>query len=136
VTIDVGTTERKPLTPTQRLKLFEREKGLCCICGLKIVGKFIDEHKRALGLGGSNDPDNRGVAHPKCAEVKTREEDMPRINKAKAQKKAQHGIKAMDGPKLQGAPFTTSARAAKRRQNPKPPLVNNSPIARMWRGEI
>ena len=90
---DLGTTPRKPMTPTQRLKLFEDERGLCCICGLKIVGKFIDEHKRALGLAGGNERDNRGVAHPKCAEAKTHDEDMPRINKAKAQKKAQHAIK-------------------------------------------
>ncbi len=90
---DLGTTPRKPLTPTQRLKLFEDERGLCCICGLKIVGKFIDEHKRALGLAGGNERSNRGVAHPKCAAVKTHDEDMPRINKAKAQKKAQHAIK-------------------------------------------
>ena len=93
MTEDVGTTKRKPLTPTERLALFEREHGLCCICGNTIFGKFIDEHKRALGLGGSNDPKNRGVAHPKCADAKTHDEDMPRINKAKAQKKAAHGIK-------------------------------------------
>jgi hypothetical protein len=107
MTEDVGTTPRKPLTPTQRLALFEREKGLCCVCGGKIVGAFIDEHLRALGLGGSNDPDNRGVAHPKCADAKTHDEDMPRINKAKAQKKAQHAIKA-DGPKIQSAGFPGS----------------------------
>jgi hypothetical protein len=94
MTVDVGTTERKKSTPTQRLKLFEKEKGICCLCGLKISGKFIDEHRRALGLGGSNDPKNRGVAHVKCADAKTRGEDMPRIVKAKAQKRAQHGIKA------------------------------------------
>lgn len=105
MTEDVGTTPRKPLTPTGRLALFERERGICCICGKKIVGKFIDEHKRALGLGGSNDPDNRGVAHPKCAEVKTHDEDMPRINKAKAQKKAQHGIKAQKSRPIQSAGF-------------------------------
>jgi 5-methylcytosine-specific restriction endonuclease McrA len=97
---DIGTTLRKPLTPTQRLKLFESERGICCICGLKIVGKFIDEHKRALGLGGGNEMDNRGVAHPKCADIKTQTEDMPRIVKAKAQKRAAHGIKS-EGPKIQ-----------------------------------
>jgi hypothetical protein len=109
---DLGTTKRKPLTPTQRLKLFESEGGKCCICGLKIVGKFIDEHKRALGLAGGNEMDNRGVAHPKCAEVKTREEDMPRIVKAKAQKRAAHGIKA-DGPKIQSAGFAKVEKASK-----------------------
>ncbi len=103
---DVGTTPRKPLTPTQRLKLFETRKGLCDLCGGKIIGKFIDEHMRALGLGGSNDMSNRGIAHPKCADAKTRGEDMPRINKAKSQKKAAHGIKAATTTPLQGAGFT------------------------------
>ena len=93
MTDDCGTTKRKPLTPTQRLKLFEEEKGICCICGLKIRGKFIDEHWRALGLSGGNERGNRRVAHPKCAEIKTREQDIPAINKAKAVKKAAHGIK-------------------------------------------
>jgi hypothetical protein len=98
VTTDVGTTARKQSTPTQRLKLFEKEKGICCLCGLKITGKFIDEHKRALGLGGSNDPKNRGVAHVKCADAKTKREDMPRIVKAKAQKRAQHALKTVKRP--------------------------------------
>ena len=67
---DVGTTPRKRLTPRERLALFERKRGICSICGLKIRGSFIDEHWRALGLGGSNDPSNRDIAHPKCAAVK------------------------------------------------------------------
>ena len=69
---DVGTTPRKKLTPRQRLALFERRKGICCICGNKIVGDFIDEHWRALGLGGSNDQTNRDIAHKPCAEIKTK----------------------------------------------------------------
>jgi len=97
---DVGTTPRKRLTPRERLALFERERGLCAVCGLKIRGKFIDEHARALGLGGSNDPSNRKIAHPRCAAIKTRTEDMPRIVKAKAQKRAHHGLKAPKGPAL------------------------------------
>lgn len=91
---DVGTTKRKPLTPTQRLKLFEEHGGICKLCGLKIIGKkWIDEHGRSLGLGGSNDNSNRYPVHVACAAVKTHDEDMPRINKAKAQKKAALGIK-------------------------------------------
>ena len=100
---DVGTTKRKPLTPTGPGAIRARARNLLHLRQEKIVGKFIDEHKRALGLGGSNDPDNRGVAHPKCAEVKTHE-DMPRINKAKAQKKAQHGIKPVDSKPIVSPP--------------------------------
>jgi len=98
---DVGTTPRKRLTPRERLALFERERGLCAVCGLKIRGKFIDEHARALGLGGSNDPSNRKIAHPRCAAIKTSEQDMPRIVKAKAQKRSHHGLKASKGPPLE-----------------------------------
>ena len=97
MTEDIGTTKRKGLTPTQRLQLFERKKGICCICHEKIVGSFIDEHWRALGLGGSNDETNRDIAHPRCADIKTRD-DMKRINKAKAQKRAAHGIKRSSPP--------------------------------------
>jgi hypothetical protein len=41
---DVGTTPRKHLTPTQRLKLFEAHQGRCCICGNRIIGAWVDEH--------------------------------------------------------------------------------------------
>lgn len=99
---DVGTTKRKPLTPTQRLKLFEDHKGICKLCGLKIIGKkWIDEHGRSLGLGGSNDNSNRYPVHVACAEAKTHDEDMPRINKAKRQKKAALGIKEPPATPLQ-----------------------------------
>jgi hypothetical protein len=89
---DVGTTKRKALTPRQRLALFERKGGRCCICEMKIMGSFIDEHWRALGLGGSNDPSNRDIAHRECAALKT-QADMTMINRAKAVKRAAHGIK-------------------------------------------
>lgn len=103
---DVGTTERKRLTPTQRLKLFERHKGICALCGLQIRSgeKWIDEHLRALGLGGTNDDDNRAPVHLACAKVKTNEEDLPRIAKAKRQKMAALGIKR-EGRKIQSRGF-------------------------------
>jgi len=125
---DLGTTKRKPLTPTQRLKLFEDHKGLCVVCGGKInFGEaWIDEHVRALGLAGTNDMDNRAPAHVKCAEAKTHNEDMPRITKAKAQKRAALGIKR-DGPKLQSRGFMPAdkpAREPKPRLPPRPMFVD------------
>ena len=76
---------RKPLTPLQRAKLFDEHGGICCICGCKIQAgeKWIDEHRRALGLLGTNEMTNRGPAHVKCASVKTATEDIPMIAKAK-----------------------------------------------------
>jgi 5-methylcytosine-specific restriction protein A len=92
---DVGTTKRKPLTPRKRLALFEAFKGKCCLCDLPIRpgDKWIDEHLRALGLGGTNEWDNRGPAHVECAAKKTKD-DMARINKAKDQKMKHLGIAA------------------------------------------
>ena len=103
---DVGTTKRKPLTPTQRLKLFEDHKGICALCGLKIRPgeKFIDEHLRALGLGGGNDLENRAPVHVACAAAKTQQEDIPRIAKAKRAKMAALGIRR-DMPKIQSRGF-------------------------------
>ena len=120
MTEDLGTTLRKPLTPRQRLKLYEDHKGLCKICGLKIHSgeKWVDEHLRALGLAGQNDLDNRAPVHVRCAEIKTQTEDMPRIVKAKAQKRAALGIKS-DGPKIKSAGF---AKSDKPKRDPKPSL--------------
>ena len=93
---DVGTTARKSLTPTQRLKLFEAHKGLCGLCGAQIrAGElWIDEHIIPLGLGGSNDLTNRAPVHVVCADSKThgKDGDVAKIAKAKRQKMRHLGI--------------------------------------------
>lgn len=108
---DVGTTPRKPLSPRERLKLFESHGGRCVICKQPIRSgeKWIDEHVTPLGLGGSNDMSNRGPAHIKCAEAKTGD-DLPRIAKAKRSKMASLGIKK-DGPKIANRGFPPSEKS-------------------------
>ena len=119
MTTDVGTTPRKPLTPRQRLKLFEQHKGICVLCGLQIRSgeKWIDEHLLALGLGGSNDTENRAPVHLACAKAKTHDEDMPRIVKAKRQKMVALGIKRESRQKIASRPF-----ANRKERTPKPSL--------------
>lgn len=99
------TTPRKALSRMQRLKLFEAHGGVCVICGQAIRGgeKWIDEHVRALGLMGTNDMDNRGPAHVRCAEVKTREQDVPAIAKAKRVKAKHLGIKSAKSRPIMGS---------------------------------
>jgi 5-methylcytosine-specific restriction endonuclease McrA len=96
MTTDVGTTPRKALTPTQRLKLFEAHKGSCGICGAQIRAgdQWIDEHIIPLGLGGSNDMENRAPVHVQCAHSKTHgsQGDVAKIAKAKRQKMKSLGI--------------------------------------------
>jgi 5-methylcytosine-specific restriction endonuclease McrA len=120
MTTHVGTTPRKALTPTQRLKMFENHKGICCLCKLPIqVGqKWIDEHIRPLALGGTNDLTNRGPAHVACATDKT-VADMAAITKAKRQKIAAIGAKAAPAKTITSAGFP---RSSKRQVHPMPAL--------------
>lgn len=98
------TTPRRSLSPTKRLKIFEAHGGICCICNRRIRAgeKWIVEHLRALGLCGSDTEDNMGPAHESCADVKTHDEDMPRIVKAKRTKRKHLGIHTSKGRPMPG----------------------------------
>ena len=101
--VEVGTTERKKLTPTKRLRIWERDKGVCCLCGAKIDGvrdRWIVEHRRALELGGEDADHNMGVAHASCADTKTNgpDGDHARAAKAKRAKRMALGLKKSKTP--------------------------------------
>lgn len=100
---DVGTTHRKRLTPRQRLSVWERDKGICCLCHTPIDGvreKWIVEHIIALELGGADDESNMGVAHRRCADQKTNGDqgDHARAAKAKRAKRKHLGISTSKNP--------------------------------------
>jgi 5-methylcytosine-specific restriction endonuclease McrA len=90
--IDVGTTLRKSLTPSRRLKVWESTGGQCVLCGRMIDSRdgWIAEHIRALELGGADDLANLGPAHAACADVKTRR-DHTHAARAKRRKIRQLG---------------------------------------------
>lgn len=70
---DLGTTPRQRLTAGHRLRIWERDRGICCLCGRLIGGvreECFIEHKRALELGRTNDDDNLAPAHRSCRPVK------------------------------------------------------------------
>ena len=121
---DVCTTKRKPLTPTQRLRLFEAHKGLCGICGAQIRAgeQWIDEHIIPLGLGGSNDLTNRAPAHVQCAHSKTHgsQGDVAKIAKAKRQKMKHLGIERKKI-KIQSRGFETSRKEPRIAKQALPP---------------
>lgn len=101
--VEVTTTERKKLSPRQRLRIWERDKGVCCLCDVKIDGvreKWIIEHKRALELGGEDVEENMGPAHQDCADEKTNgpNGDHARAAKAKRVKRANLGLKKSKNP--------------------------------------
>lgn len=71
-----GLEKRRVLSPRERLAMFEKHRGICCLCEAKITvaDKWIVEHIIALELGGGNEDANLGPAHAKCAKMKTRED--------------------------------------------------------------
>jgi hypothetical protein len=111
--------------------LFEVHRGICAICNNKIEGSFICEHMRALGLGGKARGDNLVVAHTRCAELKTKA-DRAMIDKAKAQKKARHGIKRHAAPLKSRNDLPTSAQAEKRAKDRLPPSEGPTNLQRRY----
>ncbi|QRE76498.1 hypothetical protein [Methylobacterium aquaticum] len=91
-----ATTPRRPLSPSKKLLLLERQGHICPLCETEMRpgDALVDEHMRSLGLSGSNDLDNRAMVHVACAEKKTRgpDGDHAKIVKAKAQKRAAFGF--------------------------------------------
>ena len=80
---------RKPLTAKQKLQMFVKSKGVCCICGGQINGvkETWDEHVNPLWLAGDNSAPNRAPAHAKCARAKTAAEATERASiRRKAEK--------------------------------------------------
>lgn len=98
MTEDVGTTARGHLSTRRKLSIWEREKGLCMLCGCRLQpGAFIYEHVRALELGGTDTDDNIRLTCLPCAGEKTRD-DHKRAGKAKRVKSKHLGLKKSKNP--------------------------------------
>ena len=91
--------------------------------------KWIDEHLRPLGLGGSNDDDNRAPVHVACAEAKTHgpDGDIAKVAKAKRVKMASLGIKR-DTPKIKSPGFPAKVE--------KPGKINKSELPMLPRRSL
>jgi len=87
-------TPRKPLTSKQKLQLFLKKGGVCCLCGQKIasVNEAWDEHLVPLIDGGGNETTNRDIAHDKCARRKTAAEASSRAKLRRAAER-HHGAR-------------------------------------------
>jgi 5-methylcytosine-specific restriction endonuclease McrA len=76
---DVGTTTRLSMSRTRRLRLWERDHGICCLCGQPIDGvrqRWQIEHLRALELGGDDTDKNCAPAHSSCSADKDKADHM------------------------------------------------------------
>ena len=91
-----ATTPRGSMSPTRRLKIFERHFGRCCLCESKIKAgdTWTIEHIRALALGGADEDSNCAPAHEACRRLKDKK-DMASIAKSKRMKARHYGIRKL-----------------------------------------
>lgn len=76
---------RRARTPRQKLEIFQRDHGICHICGLAIDGtreKWELEHKVPYAMTRDDSDENLAPAHVKCHAGKTKT-DKAKIAKAK-----------------------------------------------------
>lgn len=58
---------RGPKIPRRtRREVMERDGRTCGICGFEVVGEIHLDHIQPVASGGTNDPSNLQVAHPRC----------------------------------------------------------------------
>jgi 5-methylcytosine-specific restriction enzyme A len=68
----IGKDDNEPVPPRIRVRVFLKFDGVCCECGIKIIGKrWICDHRIALTNGGPNRESNLGPIHEACDKTKT-----------------------------------------------------------------
>lgn len=101
--------------PRVRQRIFDACGGKCHICGVVIVGKkWALDHVTALINGGENRETNLKPVHIACHAEKTAQ-DVAEKARIAAKRQAHLRIVA-DGPKMQGAPFQKTRKAARRQE--------------------
>lgn len=110
----IGDTDEQRAPPRVRLRVFDRESGKCHICRQPIIGKkWALDHVTALINGGENRESNLKPVHIACHAEKTAA-DVAEKAKVAARRKAH--LRIVDAPKMRGAPFQKTRKAARRQQ--------------------
>ena len=94
-------TARIRLTRAQKVRIFERARGICHICGLRIqVGQRWDvEHIKPISMDGSDITDNMAPAHVRPCHREKTDAETPIRAKTDRQRANHLGI-PKPGPKL------------------------------------
>jgi 5-methylcytosine-specific restriction enzyme A len=117
----VGTSDDAQAPPRVRLRVFDRDKGVCHWCKTQIkapIETWQADHVIALINGGKNAESNLAPIHSHCHVEKSGEDTAAKKKVAKV-RKAHLGIIRPAG-KIRSPGFAKSPKAAKRQ--PKPSL--------------
>lgn len=111
----IGSTPDAKVPPRVRLRIFKRYEGRCYMSGREIrPGDAWElEHRTALILGGEHRESNLAPVLGEFHKAKTAAEMKV---KAKTDALAKRHVGIVDPPKMQGAPFQKSRKAARRQQ--------------------
>lgn len=91
-------------SPKQRLQIFDRAKGCCELCGIKIRGTWIAGHIIAHALGGRTTIDNGRVECLDCApETHSEDTDSAARCKRLQGKTGQQARRKRNGPRLKSS---------------------------------
>jgi hypothetical protein len=122
--------KRKSFSRRDRARIFEKEKGICHICGgLVHVGERWEiSHEIPLAAGGKDIESNRRVAHFICHRVHTSNVDIPTIAKCVRNNHNHLGIKKIPQRKIQsrGFPKTEKVRNETTKIVARKPLYRSS----------
>lgn len=96
------------MSKTRRARIFEAHKGVCELCGLKIIDLDYDiEHRIPWAVSHDDSDGNLYPAHRPCHDAKTAGTDAPYIAKAKAMagETGQWARRQKNGSRLKSAGF-------------------------------
>ena len=108
-------SKRRRLSTRDRASLFERDSGVCHMCGLRIEAGQAWEasHRIPLACGGADDMSNLSPAHKRCHREHTANVDQPWIAKVRHQRDAHTGAK-VSKTQMQSRGFDRREREPKR----------------------
>jgi 5-methylcytosine-specific restriction protein A len=100
----IGKTDDTPAPPRVRLRVFEKDKGICqCGCGIKINGKPWDtDHIVAIINGGENRESNLRTLLRDHHKIKTAA-DVAEKARVVRKRMASIGLKVRRGPPMPGS---------------------------------
>ena len=94
----IGKSDDSIPPPSVRLRVLKRHDRKCAMCGQRIVGTYVCDHRKAIINGGANREFNLQPICVRCDRTVKTPADVKERAKTDAMTKAVHGIKRTSRP--------------------------------------